>query len=263
MMNYKSISFFLTKKILTFILFFCFMTLSSQEFSKEVFVIKGDTLPYRILLPKNFNADQKYPLVLFLHGAGERGNDNESQLIHGSKLFLQHNIENTNPAIILFPQCPKNQYWAKVLSRENNSFQYSPDPINNKTLNLVESLLKNINSKYLIDSSKIYVGGLSMGGMGTFELVYRNPDLFAAAFAICGGANPKISKQISNTHWRIFHGDKDVVVPVELSKKMFEEIKLYSSNVSLKIYPGVNHNSWDNVFQEPDLLSWLFSVTKN
>ena len=101
-----------------------------------------------------------------------------------------------------------------------------------------------------------------MGGMGTFELVYRNPNMFAAAFAICGGANPNIAEKISKTNWRIYHGDKDVVVPVELSVDMYKAIKSFSKNVSLKIYPDVNHNSWDNVFEEPDLFQWLFSKSK-
>ena len=227
---------------------------------KRIVCLKG-FLPYRLLLPKNFDNDKKYPLIIFLHGAGERGNDNELQLVHGKDLFINMNKNNTFPSIVVFPQCSKNSYWANV-SRINNSFSFLGDPTENKSLKLVEGMINELQSNFKINSNQIYVGGLSMGGMGTFELVYRNPDMFAAAFAICGGANPKIGEKISKTNWRIYHGDKDFVVPVKLSIDMYNSIKSFNKNVYLKIYPNVNHNSWDNVFREPDLFKWLFSNSK-
>ena len=249
------------KKILFSILFVSQTIVLCQEFSKELFVSDKDSLPYRLLLPKNFDNDKKYPLIIFLHGAGERGNDNELQLVHGKDLFINMNKKNTFPSIVVFPQCSKNSYWANV-SRINNSFSFLGDPTENKSLKLVEGMINELQSNFKINSNQIYVGGLSMGGMGTFELVYRNPDMFAAAFAICGGANPKIGEKISKTNWRIYHGDKDFVVPVKLSIDMYNSIKSFNKNVYLKIYPNVNHNSWDNVFREPDLFKWLFSNSK-
>tara|TARA_B100001989_G_C24544769_1_gene469999 strand:+ start:1402 stop:2160 length:759 start_codon:yes stop_codon:yes gene_type:complete len=249
------------KKILFSILFVSQTIVLCQEFSKELFVSDKDSLPYRLLLPKNFDNDKKYPLIIFLHGAGERGNDNELQLVHGKDLFINMNKNNTFPSIVVFPQCSKNSYWANV-SRINNSFSFLGDPTENKSLKLVEGMINKLQSNFKINSNQIYVGGLSMGGMGTFELVYRNPDMFAAAFAICGGANPKIGEKISKTNWRIYHGDKDFVVPVKLSIDMYNSIKSFNKNVYLKIYPNVNHNSWDNVFREPDLFKWLFSNSK-
>lgn len=249
------------KKILFSILFVFQTIVLCQEFSKELFVSDKDSLPYRLLLPKNFDNDKKYPLIIFLHGAGERGNDNELQLVHGKDLFINMNKNNTFPSIVVFPQCSKNSYWANV-SRINNSFSFLGDPTENKSLKLVEGMINELQSNFKINSNQIYVGGLSMGGMGTFELVYRNPDMFAAAFAICGGANPKIGEKISKTNWRIYHGDKDFVVPVKLSIDMYNSIKSFNKNVYLKIYPNVNHNSWDNVFREPDLFKWLFSNSK-
>lgn len=249
------------KKILFSILFVSQTIVLCQEFSKELFVSDKDSLPYRLLLPKNFDNDKKYPLIIFLHGAGERGNDNELQLVHGKDLFINMNKNNTFPSIVVFPQCSKNSYWANV-SRINNSFSFLGDPTENKSLKLVEGMINELQSNFKINSNQIYVGGLSMGGMGTFELVYRNPDMFAAAFAICGGANPKIGEKISKTNWRIYHGDKDFVVPVKLSIDMYNSIKSFNKDVYLKIYPNVNHNSWDNVFREPDLFKWLFSNSK-
>ena len=101
-----------------------------------------------------------------------------------------------------------------------------------------------------------------MGGMGTFELVYRNPRLFAAAFAICGGANPKIARKIRRPSWRIDHGQEDEVVPIQLSKQMAEALEKKKANVQLNIYPNVNHNSWEKVFADPAFLPWLFSQSK-
>ena len=249
------------KKLLFSLLFVSQTIVLSQEFSKELFVSDKDSLPYRLLLPKNFDNAKKYPLIVFLHGAGERGNDNELQLVHGKDLFINMNKNNNFPSIVVFPQCSKNSYWANV-SRINNSFSFLDDPTENTSLKLVEGMINELQSNFKINSNQIYVGGLSMGGMGTFELVYRNPDMFAAAFAICGGANPKIGEKISKTNWRIYHGDKDFVVPVKLSIDMYNSIKSFNKNVYLKIYPNVNHNSWDNVFREPDLFKWLFSNSK-
>lgn len=249
------------KKLLFSLLFVSQTIVLSQEFSKELFISDKDSLPYRLLLPKNFDNAKKYPLIVFLHGAGERGNDNELQLVHGKDLFINMNKNNNFPSIVVFPQCSKNSYWANV-SRINNSFSFLDDPTENTSLKLVEGMINELQSNFKINSNQIYVGGLSMGGMGTFELVYRNPDMFAAAFAICGGANPKIGEKISKTNWRIYHGDKDFVVPVKLSIDMYNSIKSFNKNVYLKIYPNVNHNSWDNVFREPDLFKWLFSNSK-
>ena len=249
------------KKLLFSLLFVSQSIVLCQEFSKELFVSDKDSLPYRLLLPENFDNAKKYPLIIFLHGAGERGSDNELQLVHGKDLFINMNKNNNFPSIVVFPQCSKNSYWANV-SRINNSFSFSDNPTENKSLKLVEGMINELQSNFKINSNQIYIGGLSMGGMGTFELVYRNPDMFAAAFAICGGANPKIAEKISKTNWRIYHGDKDFVVPVKLSIDMYNSIKSFNKNVYLKIYPDVNHNSWDNVFREPDLFPWLFSNSK-
>ena len=124
---------------------------------------------------------------------------------------------------------------------------------------MVEKLLDFIEKKYSIDPTRRYVGGLSMGGMGTFELVARNPDYFAAAFPICGGGNPDWSDLLKTTPFWIFHGEDDGVVSVDFSRKMHEALSAEKASVRLTIYPEVNHNSWDNAFAEPDLMHWLFS----
>lgn len=255
------------KKIASvFVLFLLLMPASAvaqdlEEYKKEQFIQGQDTLNYRILYPKGFSKDKKYPLVLFLHGAGERGSDNESQLTHGGKLFLEKSEEF--PAIIIFPQAPKNDYWAKVEVERDSipyKFKFKNEEEPTKALHLVMALLNSVVKNDYIDKSKIYVGGLSMGGMGTFELLSRQPEMFASAFAICGGADPKIVKNYRPGFniW-IFHGEKDDVVLPEYSKLMAREINSQGGNAKLSLYPNDNHNSWDSAFAEPYLLPWLFS----
>lgn len=247
------------------LLFCSFWGLLAQNevYQATTYQHKGEHLPYRLLLPQDYDVNKKYPLLVFLHGAGERGSDNALQLTHGSDQFLTPAFRKEHPAIIVFPQCPKDAYWATILSREVAlKFSYPKRPKKNPTLDLVEGMLKEVLSNYTIDRSRIYVGGLSMGGMGAFELVYRNPRLFAAAFAICGGANPKIARKIKRPVWRIDHGEVDSVVPITLSEKMVAALKKKKAQVAFNRYPKVNHNSWDNVFADPSFLPWLFSQSK-
>jgi len=223
----------------------------------------GLRLPYRILLPEGYDMQKKYPLLLFLHGAGERGADNELQLTHGSELFLAEDFRQRFPAIIVFPQCPTNEYWGTVTDKDDPlKFSFPKKPKNNLTLDKVEGMLEHLLLNYGVDKKRIYIGGLSMGAMGTFEMVYRNPRKFAAAFAICGGANTKIARKIRRPSWRIDHGEADEVVPVQLSKQMADVLEKKKANVQLNLYPGINHNSWENVFADPTFLPWLFSQSK-
>ena len=235
----------------------------SQEFKGELLVHQNDTLPYRILIPENYNSQSPFPLLIFLHGAGERGSDNKSQLVHGSYLFKSEDFRNNYPAIVVFPQCPEKSSWANVKRNSNKEidkkFDFKDDIFENKQLKMVERLLTFIEKKYKIDPTRRYAGGLSMGGMGTFELVARNPDYFAAAFPICGGGNPKWANLLKSTPFWIFHGEDDGVVSVDFSRKMYEALSVEKASVRLTIYPDVNHNSWDNAFAEPDLMHWLFS----
>ena len=239
------------------------LLLGQATFDCEVYKEKGRSLPYRILLPKDFDPTKKYPLLVFLHGAGERGSDNALQLTHGSSLFLTPTFREKQPAIVVFPQCPKEEYWATIVSREGpKRFVYSEKPKDNPQLDLVEGMLRSLKKKYRIDKKRIYLGGLSMGAMGTFELVYRNPRKFAAAFAICGGANPKIARKLRRPVWRIDHGEADQVVPIVLSENMVSALEEKKAKVLFNRYPGVNHNSWENVFADPSFLPWLFAQSK-
>lgn len=258
-------------KFFSLIVFVCLaanmLAQDKSLYQKEIFVIGNDTLPYRILLPKNYDASKKYPLVYFLHGAGERGNDNEAQLMHGSTLFLRDSIREKYPAIVVFPQCPLNTAWSNVKFKMDTVkktreflFQSGGDPT--IAMVLAQGLLKKIIKAYSVNKKQIYVTGLSMGGMGTFEIVRRNPKLFAAAMPICGGAEPSTASKLVKTKWWVFHGDADPVVPEFLSKDMVSALKAAGADVQYTVYPGVGHDSWNNAFAEPSFLAWLFSISK-
>ncbi|UII21986.1 prolyl oligopeptidase family serine peptidase [Fulvivirga ligni] len=255
---------------LIFLLGLGFNVLAQESFDQylaKTYHSEDDSLNYRILYPENFDENKEYPLVLFLHGAGERGDHNQKQLFHGGQLFIDYQDEF--PAIVVFPQCPTGGYWSNVnIKSENGKRTFHFDDEGNepptKSLSLVMELLDSMVSLKFTNQQRVYVAGLSMGGMGTFELVSRKPDTFAAAIAICGGDNPVSAKSYAGKvpFW-IFHGRKDDIVPPENSEIMAEAIEQAGGEVKLTIYPEANHNSWDSAFAEPEFLPWLFSKQRN
>jgi predicted peptidase len=227
-------------------------------------VSNNDTLPYRIMYPFNFDPSKKYPVVLFLHGAGERGNDNERQLTHGAKLF-QDSIHSYQ-AIYILPQCKVDSYWANVdVNRApgNNIFTFRDDAHPTEDLgNVIDVLNKTIRLPF-IDERRIYVGGLSMGGMGTWEMLWRLPNTFAAATPICGGGmESKASMMVHVPIWT-FHGAIDNVVSLKYSQQMVDALYLNGGIPKFTVYPGVGHDSWTVAFAEKDFLKWIFDQRKD
>lgn len=254
------------KFYLGFLLLMCMSVTHAQDYShyqKKHFIAGDDTLPYRLLLPLKYDPTKKYPLVFFMHGAGERGSDNEKQLTHGGQLFLREDVRKDYPAIVVFPQCPRNSFWSNVAfdldTAGKTQFNFLTDNPPTKAMELAQQLLYEILKSYPIEKTDVYVGGLSMGGMGTFELVGRNPSIFAAAIAICGGGNPGTASKMNKTSWWIFHGAKDDVVPPALSEEMNQALLNAGAKVKFTLFPDADHNSWDQAFAEPGLLPWLFS----
>lgn len=242
-----------------------FNILSAQDtFEKKTYIsTSGDTLRYRLLTPLNMQSGQKYPLVLFLHGAGERGCDNEKQLTHGGQMWLNPVNRDQYPAFVLAPQCPPDAYWA--YTARPTSFTPAQMPAE-APLSPIFRTLKELLDKFLADSrvdkSRIYVIGLSMGGMGTYDLAIRYPEIFAAAIPICGTVNPARLKEAKDVKFRIFHGDADNVVTVEGSRQAYRALKKAGAQVEYKEYPGCNHGSWNPAFNEPDFMEWLFTQKK-
>jgi predicted peptidase len=253
--------------IILFVTFIAY-AVSAQDTSlylrKEYVNREGKILPYRLLYPENYDKSKKYPLVLFLHGAGERGNDNAKQLIHGSRLFLADSNRKNFPCFVVIPQCPQDGYWSSAkIDRSTSpltiSFDYEASLIA-WPLQSAINVVKQLATDEKVDKKRIYITGLSMGGMGTFDAIYRNPDFFAAALPICGGGDTlHYDSRVKNVPFWVFHGDADAVVKVDLSRSMVAKLKASGVSVKYTEYPGVNHNSWDNAFAEPTYLSWMFS----
>ncbi|MFM7319870.1 MAG: dienelactone hydrolase family protein [Isosphaeraceae bacterium] len=205
----------------------------------------GKVLPYRIMLPEGYKADDKteYPLVLFLHGAGERGNDNAKQLVHGAGEFAKPANRQKYPAIVVAPQCPSGSFW----TREDKNLM---------------GLLDSVRKDYRIDARRIYVTGLSMGGFGTWSLIAATPTLFAAAAPICGGGSTESAGKLVNLPIWVFHGDADTVVKPDLSRNMVKAIEKAGGKPKYTEYAGVGHDSWTATYANPDFIAWLFSQKK-
>lgn len=243
----------------------CINTAIAQtpEYEYKTFVSSdGTELNYRLLRPEEEKNGEKYPLVLFLHGAGERGSDNEKQLVHGSRMFLNPVNREKYPAYILFPQCPSEDYWA-FRKRPSSFDKISADDSITPILLSVREMLDTYIENPMVDRSRVYIMGLSMGGMGTFDMVIRFPEIFAAAIPICGAADTKRLAEMEGVSFRIFHGDADPTVPVECSRKAYRALKKSKCDVEYYEFPGCGHLSWDPAFNRPDFMEWLFKQKKS
>jgi predicted peptidase len=244
---------------------------AAQDFSayrKAVFIDGPRQLPYRLLSPVA-KPEKKYPLVIFLHGAFEKGNDNELQLQIGGRFFMRDSIRGNYPAFVLFPQCPIDDSWVYFENKLDITtgnytdwkFPFKPEPtdVTASLLKLLGQLLTNDS----IDKSRVYIAGLSQGGMGVLEIIARKPETFAAGISMCGAGDPATSKLFAGkTALWLFHGDKDQVVPPNFSEQFYRRLKRADAKVRFTSYPGVEHNSWSKAFTEPDLMQWLFSQSK-
>ena len=247
------------------LLFVCFIfnSLNSQElklYEKENFVYENDTLNYRILKPLNYNPNKQYPVHLFLHGSGERGNDNSSQLTHGGMLFLKKENREKYNSWVIFPQCSKNDRWPSLSTDQWNKTINNKITKPNKSLGLVIKLMDEFIEKKQVDKQRIYVSGLSMGGMGTFEILFRRPNMFAAATPICGNGIPQLAKLYADKVplW-IFHGSDDNVVSPKYSLTMAKAIIEAGGSPKMTLYENTGHGSWNNAFAEKNFLKWIHS----
>ncbi|EHQ27695.1 carboxylesterase family protein [Mucilaginibacter paludis] len=224
-------------------------------FRKGEYLSGTDTLPYRLMYPAHYHKYKKYPLVLFLHGAGQRGTDNEAQLAGVPKALIDVAGLAKYPCFILVPQCARKDVWVKF-PHFPQSLQATPQPTKSarSTLELVDRLIK----QRLIDTRRIYITGYSMGGEGAFDFLTRRPELFAAAIPVCSVADTAKAGLISRIPIWAFHGDQDDVNDVKYSRMMIEALKKNGGTPIYTEYPGVKHNSWLKAYDEPDLFAWLF-----
>ncbi|TAE15540.1 MAG: phospholipase [Bacteroidetes bacterium] len=226
------------------------------DFEKLTFTHKDGSIPYRLLKPKNYNPKQKYPLVVFFHGAGERGDDNEITLTHLAKLFLNEQSRQDFPCFVLVPQCPKGARWVEVDWGLDSHQQPKDISLN---LGLAVKLMEDIEKNYKIDKDCIYATGLSMGGYAVWDLITRMPDKFAAAVPVCGGGDEAVAEKAKNLPIWAFHGALDKVVKPHRSQNMIKALEKAGGKPKYTEYPTTGHDSWKPAYLEPDLLKWLFS----
>jgi predicted peptidase len=223
--------------------------------TKEQFRSGDNVLPYRLMSPGNPKPGQKYPLVIFLHGAGERGNDNNVQLVHGVKEFANAQAREKFPCFLIAPQCPTGKRWVEV---DWSAKQHDMPPKPSEPLNWLLALLEQMKKEKPIDTDRIYVTGLSMGGYGTWDLLSRHAEMFAAAVPVCGGGDDAKASVMKGVPIWVFHGAKDTAVIPERSRNMVAAVKKAEGNIKYTEYPEVGHDSWNKAYADPELLPWMF-----
>jgi predicted peptidase len=215
---------------------------------------RRETLLYRIFVPPHYDQNQKYPLVVYLHGGGGRGNDNQKQIDGGNgyliDFFTGDETQLRYPSFVVAPQSP-GEGWIK-------------DDLITPTryLQLVYELIGELQRTYNIDEARVYVAGQSMGGFGTFAIVSEYPRTFAAGVALCGGSDPAKVARLANVPLWVFHGAKDESVPIERSRTIVAAIKNAGGKVRYTEYPDTGHIIWPSVVKETELLPWLFAQRK-
>lgn len=197
-----------------------------------------------LYLPDNYAGKDDWPLIVFLHGSGERGDDFDKVAVHGPPKLVAEG--KSFPFVILSPQIPENHWWMEKLEAD--------------TLSL---LIDNIVKKYKIDEDRIYLTGLSMGGFTTWDMAIKYPDRFAAIAPICGGGDPSMASKISHLPTWVFHGAKDDIVKLEQSQRMIDALKQAKGKVKFTVYPDVDHGSWIPAYNDPELYKWFLQYKRS
>ena len=261
------------------ILIFCFL-LSNIIFSQKnrnnnkptwfpeyaKYIVDSDTLNYRILLPENFDKSKTYPLHLFLHGIGERGSDNMKQLTYINKVFSDKRNRKRFPAIVIFPQAPITDSWSSrklIKSPDNKNYKFKKNSTPTKSLSMVISLMDSLVKLSHINRNRVYLTGLSNGAMGSFELLNKRPDMFAAATPICGAGHPDwVQNYAKKTPLWIIHGSDDRTVHPYYSLRMINSVIESGGSPKVTFYNNVKHNSWLNIFKDNRFLPWIYRQKK-
>ncbi len=242
-----------TKIIMASVLGACSVIAAEPE-AREWKSAGGTLIRYRWSVPGTIETGKTYPLVLFLHGAGERGTDNAAQLKHGVKPIIEGTAKLGQPCFLIAPQCPPDQWWAPInRATKKTSGQDKPDSLLDGLLALAAELSK----AHPVDPKRFYVTGLSMGGYATWDLLGRAPDRIAAAIPICGGGDPAQAEKFANVPIWAFHGEADPVVPVGKTSSMIAALEKAGGKPKSTYYPNVQHDSWTKTYANPDVLKWM------
>jgi predicted peptidase len=254
-----------SKAIIVCTLFFCCANIKvafsqTSLFSFNKYIDKADTLNYRELFP-DYDTIRKYPLVIFLHGSGERGSDNESQLKWGVMNFATEQNMIKHPAIVIAPQCPLNMGWSNFSYQEKSTdIQLLTTP--SKPMQLLIGLIHQLIKTLPVDTNRIYITGLSMGGYGTYDAIERYPNLFAAAVPVCGGGDTSKAALIAHIPIWIFHGAEDPGVNPVYALNMLEALTKAGAHPGCTLYPEVGHFSWLGAYSDQLMIEWIFRQHK-
>jgi predicted peptidase len=211
---------------------------------------------YRLMRPATLKPGPKYPLVLFLHGAGERGDDNEKQLAYLPTWLAEEANQRNYPCFVLAPQCRASSRWADFNWSDKTSVPQKQEPT--ADLAAAVAALDAVMQAEQVDPGRVYLTGLSMGGYGSWDLAARMPERFAAVIPICGGGDEATAPRLKGVPIWCFHGAADEVVPVGRSRTMVEAVQAAGGNVKYTEYPDVRHDSWTPAYRDPATLDWLF-----
>jgi predicted peptidase len=229
-------------------------TLEKCTFAREYKGVNGKIFRYRWAEKKSKDGS-KVPLVVFLHGAGERGTDNSAQLLHGVKELVAHLNANEKGYMLVAGQVPKGKRWVEVnWGAKDHSMPVEPS----ETMGLLIEFLDKLLRDGIVDNRRIYVTGISMGGYGTWDLICRRPEMFAAAIPICGGGDKAQVGRIKNIPVWAFHGSADNAVPVCRSRDMVSALWKIGSNAHYREYPDAGHNVWTATYRDKQVLNWFF-----
>lgn len=222
---------------------------------------KDEEFKYRLLKPEKMEEGQKYPLVVFLHGAGERGDDNRLQLKFLPEMMAKKEYREKYACFVLVPQCRTGSSWSGFGRRNRAESEDSSEP--GDQMKAVLAMLDKTIKENPIDTRRLYLTGLSMGGFGSWDWAVREPDRFAAVVPICGGGDESKADRLVKTPIWAVHGDKDDVVGVELSRRMIEAIKKAGGEPKYTELAGVGHNSWTPAYSDPKgVVQWMFEQKK-
>jgi len=212
----------------------------------------GKTLPYRIFIPARPDSSGDHPLVVFLHGGSGAGDDNASQITganrHGVQVWVQEDNQARHPCFVIAPQLPKMWRWDAAGHVELSIYAKA----------LVE-LIVTLKSELPIDANRVYLTGLSLGGWGTWDLIAKSSELFAAAVPVCGGGDPSAVIGLVDIPVWVFHGRLDSQIPVQRSREMVRVLRAAGADVRYTEYKTHGHAIWDKAYAEPELIDWLFS----
>ena len=214
-----------------------------------------------MLSPEKIEPGKKYPLVLFLHGAGERGDDNKSQLQYFPEWMATADMRAKYPCFILAPQCPDDEKWVDVSWDSENFSRHAQEP--SESMRHAIGMMNELIKSQPIDTHRIYLTGLSMGGYGTWDLAMRMPDRFAAIAPCCGGGDCSKADLLVNIPSLGYHGDADPAVPVERSRVMIAGLKKAGGHPKYAELPGVGHDCWTRAYHDADgIVPWMFEQVK-